>query len=363
MREIIPIRSWLSSRRSDFGYTPIQKSSNTKFFAYNLSEQKSHVFNSMSVFIRASVSLLLLMCFVQTGSAAQANPERSESTDPTAPSESIADLTALAEDGDPAAQRRLAYRYDRGQGVAPDAKLALQWMRRSARQNFPPGQRGLGRLFERGRGVDRNYEEAVGWYRVAAEQGDIGAQINLGRMYEHGFGVKQNSEQALQWYITAARLGSAKMQYSVGAFYHTGHLVEKDIGEAIRWYKMAAEQKHATALSNLGYIYMYGEGGERDNERAFELLTHAARLGDANGQRWLARLYADGRGIARDYNRCVVWARASLDTKRSRRTRDLLKRCESEGGRLSIAVDRPVPKTISEKKPRALVKQGSQRND
>jgi|GEM_PF-5816271 len=296
-----------------------------------------------------SISIVFLSISANIAHSEQALDKQSDLQVPESV-ESFKQLAADADNGDPEAQRQLAYRYDRGIGVEEDVDLAVQWMRRSARQSYPPGQRGLGRLFERGRGVEKNYEEAVGWYRVAAEQGDVGAQINLGRMYEHGTGVRRSGEQAMHWYLQAADQGDARMQYVVGAYYHTGHIVEKNHVEAIRWYQLALEQDHAIAIGNLGYMYLHGEGVKRDDNRAFELVEKSARLGSPHGQYWLAKMFATGRGTGRDYGQCVYWSRVSLRGQQDRKTRDLNERCVERVGKPSQAIKKNPATDLAKKR-------------
>lgn len=68
----------------------------------------------------------------------------------------------------------------------------------------------LARMYERGQGVAPDAKIAAQWYRKAAEGGVNDAQFRLAAMYENGEGVPQDREYAYGWYSVAEYLGSAK---------------------------------------------------------------------------------------------------------------------------------------------------------
>ena len=91
-------------------------------------------------------------------------------------------LQADAEQGEPRAQRHLANRYLRGQGVPRDAGRAAYWMGLAAEAGLATAQRGYGEFLEQGVGVNPDPEQARQWYRRAAEQGDRIARQHLQRL-------------------------------------------------------------------------------------------------------------------------------------------------------------------------------------
>lgn len=66
----------------------------------------------------------------------------------------------------------------------------------------------LGEIYEKGLGINPNYRLAVEWYERAANQGYASAQINLGKLYESGRGVPKDMEKALYWYRQASGISS-----------------------------------------------------------------------------------------------------------------------------------------------------------
>lgn len=91
-----------------------------------------------------------------------------------------------AEKGEPRAQRHLANRYLRGQGVAPDPGRAAYWMGLAAEAGLAPAQRSYGEFLEQGVGAETDPEAAREWYRRAAEQGDPVARRHLERLTQGG---------------------------------------------------------------------------------------------------------------------------------------------------------------------------------
>lgn len=122
----------------------------------------------------------------------------------------LAQIKIAAEQGDPAAQLKLAERYY----SHADLYNAEVWFRKAALQGLAEAQYRLAGVLslqvshkENDKPVTRkpNPEEAVGWNQRAANQGHAGAQSSLGRAYQDGKGVKQDYVQAYKWYELATR--------------------------------------------------------------------------------------------------------------------------------------------------------------
>lgn len=147
------------------------------------------------------------------------------------------ELTARAEQGDPAAQNDLGSRYYAGRGVAQDEAAALAWIRRSAEQGYAPGEYNLGLMYFRGRGVEGDDEEAAVWYRRAADQGYPPAQAGLGFLYEYGSGVEMDLVEAYKWVelATAGALEEFSRRLYAGKRSELGErLTPEQIAEAER---------------------------------------------------------------------------------------------------------------------------------
>src|SRR5579871_548424 len=77
---------------------------------------------------------------------------------------------AKAESGDAAAQNEVGLAYSSGQGVPPNPKVAIEWFRKSAAQNFMKAKYNLGVCYRDGIGVEKNSNEAIKWLTEASKQ-------------------------------------------------------------------------------------------------------------------------------------------------------------------------------------------------
>jgi TPR repeat protein len=81
-------------------------------------------------------------------------------------------LRRLAEQGDAAAQFKLGFLYNIGQGVPKDHCEAVQWIHAAAERGLPEAQYALGCHYAKGEGVARDYVLAHMWFNIAATQDD-----------------------------------------------------------------------------------------------------------------------------------------------------------------------------------------------
>ena len=162
-------------------------------------------------------TLLALLLTILAGSAAAGPYEdgiaASERGDYVA---AMALWRPLAEEGDAAAQFRVAVLYDLGRGVARDYQAAVLWYRRAAEQGHANAQHNLGSMYELGDGVEPEYAlaAAVVWFRRAALQGYAPAQCSLGVMYALGRGVRRDDIEAYKW-LTLAMQSTSPLHASV----------------------------------------------------------------------------------------------------------------------------------------------------
>jgi len=114
-------------------------------------------------------------------------------------------FTALAKQGERAAQTRLGVMHEMGLGpVKADQQAAVRWYLLAAGQGDAEAQTRLAAMYEAGKGTPQDYEEAAKWYRKASDQGETGAYLGLGLLYERGAGVQKDYVQAYKWFNLAA---------------------------------------------------------------------------------------------------------------------------------------------------------------
>ena len=114
----------------------------------------------------------------------------------------------MAESGDPAAQVRLAARYEQGQDLSQNCFEAFSLYRKAADQGNLSAQYHVGRMYYSGECMGQNLPEAVKWLKAAAEKGFPDAQVFFGKMCFNGEGVARDRVTACMWMILAASRGN-----------------------------------------------------------------------------------------------------------------------------------------------------------
>lgn len=121
-------------------------------------------------------------------------------------------LRELKADGGAQSAYLLAIMYYKGEGVPPDKKETVKWLRLAAEKGNAIAANNLGMMYDKGDGVAQNVPEAAKWYLKAAEKGHAPSQFNLGLMYTNGEGVPKDHEKAVKWLRKAARQGNVNAQ-------------------------------------------------------------------------------------------------------------------------------------------------------
>lgn len=215
--------------------------------------------------------------------------------------------TASAVQGNPEAQNALALCYERGTGVDRDAKAAFAWYTRAAAQGYALAEFNLGLCYERGIGTEPDSKAAVTWYRQSAEQGNYESLNNLGLCYERGRGVELDQKQAYELYLASAKAGSSMAQFNLALCYQKGIGVHESELRAVEWYTKSAEQGFAPAQCNLAVFFQQGIGAQADELVAVKWYTTAAAQGYAEAQNNLALCYQFGIGVPQDLKLAAQW--------------------------------------------------------
>ncbi|MGB8339363.1 MAG: tetratricopeptide repeat protein [Burkholderiales bacterium] len=120
-----------------------------------------------------------------------------------------------------------------------DYPTAVNAFRRAAANGNAEAQRRLAFMYYHGEGVAQDNKQAVTLFEQAAEAGDAESASNLARMYEFGMGVGQDDSRAAEWYRKAAELGEPSSQYRLSAMYYQAQGVTRDCAEAAKWWTLA----------------------------------------------------------------------------------------------------------------------------
>jgi len=217
-------------------------------------------------------------------------------------------------------QYRLARLYDNGDGIAKDPAQATSLYQKCLPELIKKADSGnsfaqffLGVMYAKGSGVAKDPTEAVKWYRKSAEQGNAGAQTGIGVAYADGEGVAKDPTEAAKWYRKAADQGDTNGQAMLGAMYFQGSGVAKDEVEGVKWIRKSADQGNAVSQAALGAMYFQGSGVAKDEVEGVKWFRKAADQGNAKGQAMLGVMYFQGSGVAKDEVEGVKWIRKSAD--------------------------------------------------
>lgn len=197
-----------------------------------------------------------------------------------------------AQQGDIAAQLKVARIYDDGEGVPEDDLKWLEW-----------------------------FGKAVKRLTKLAEQGDLAAQLKLAECYTSS-NPYYDPEKRAYWLAKAAAQGSAEAQFQLAECYLRGRGVAKDPEKAVPWLTKAAEQGHYLAQSELSQIYRGGAGVGRDQAKAGFWLIKAAQSGDVDAKSGVARLYEQGQGMPLSLVTAYMYYDLASKDDESRKARD-----------------------------------------
>jgi len=224
-----------------------------------------------------------------------------------------------AMDGDSGAQLLYGLAYLNGRdGLKPDAKKAVYWLRRSARIGNAYASLMLGNCYAEGRGVEKNPEQAVQWWRKAAEKDNPKAQYRLGKAYLEGVGVAKNPQQAVDWITRSARQGDKDAQFLLGKMYYEGYNVPYEKETARNWLSRAAEQAHSDAINLLAVLNGMVKTTTKVYQQSAEVLVDKAEKGDPQAEYELGLRYESGAwDVNKDNKKALFWlTRAANDGNR-----------------------------------------------
>ncbi len=91
-----------------------------------------------------------------------------------------------------------------------ESAQTLEELLACAEAGDPECQADIGAMYLAGLDVPQDFDQAERWLRPAAEQGTARAQAALGLMYKNGDGLPQDDVQAYMWLQIAAFMGEDK---------------------------------------------------------------------------------------------------------------------------------------------------------
>ncbi len=178
-----------------------------------------------------------------------APPAKAETSIKSQPTTALDRLTALANNGNPAAETIVGFRYLNGDGVTASPTQAANWLERAAEQGQAVAQGRLATMYAQGQGVTKDPVKAVRWYQASAAQGNRIAMHDLALAYHDGVGLNKDLSESVRWFLKAASLGVVDSQVNLAILYERGEGVPQSLLDAYKWYLIAAAQGDSDAKS------------------------------------------------------------------------------------------------------------------
>lgn len=150
--------------------------------------------------------------------------------------------SALAKQGNSAAQTALARMYLEGQGVPKDFQAAARLYGKAADQGYATAQYQLAQMLFRGVGGKSDPVRALGLMEASADQGVVWAMEALGTMYRRGEGVQKDFIQAHKWFSLVA----LKSEPVAAEYVSRAKLAKAEVEKMMSAEQLSAAQKLAS---------------------------------------------------------------------------------------------------------------------
>lgn len=274
--------------------------------------------------------------------------------------DSVSIVTQLANQGDVAAQLKLARWYFEGSySLKPDTVKALQYWALASKQENAYAIEKMADCYRYGWATKADSTTAVRLYqasfkkgntealdrqdKLAREEGNLFSAMLLNECYRKAVGVNGDADLAneylgiaaknglqehlfpvalyylnhhkaatsYEWFLLAAEHGHAGALYYCGYLNFEGQGILQDKAKAIDFYRRSAEKDFPMAQYQLGRALLEGDGVEADPAAAVEWLKKAAAHGNTKAQWLLGTCYIDGRGVNTDFYLATMWLSAS----------------------------------------------------
>lgn len=209
---------------------------------------------------------------------------------------------------DASAQYILGNMYAYGQGIEKDAKEAVKWYTKAAKQGHSEAQIQLGNIYEKGQLIKKDVDTAIRWYSKASEKGEGQASVALAKIYLKP--PRKNSKLYIKMLQRGADQQHPEAQYLLGNAYFSGKGVEKQAKIAVSWWKKAADNgsklarrklnRHQSQINQQMLVV-------RKSKDHFNATLKKAKAGDSLSQYEVAMLYKNGSGTGKNPTETKQW--------------------------------------------------------
>jgi TPR repeat protein len=171
--------------------------------------------------------------------------------------------------------------YLRGDLVAQDVPVAIEWFKQAAETGDAVTQERLGDLIAGSRVEINDFELALSYYQLAADQGRVPAANKLGQEYATGLIRPRDLDRAKHYFGIAAEGGLREADLWLARIYHGDYGGTPDWAQASVHYRAALSAGVADLdlKTEFGIALMENGTTPADRDEAKSVLTDAALLG------------------------------------------------------------------------------------
>ena len=184
------------------------------------------------------------------------------------------------------------------QNAAPapqNPEETLAQVRADAERGDPQAMFVMGGVYVEGLIVQRNLSTAREWYEKSANAGLAEGIFNVGVCWEAGMGSAADPVKAAEFFKRAADMNLPQALFKMSVILDGGIGVERDAAASIDYLKRAAEARNPDAAAIWGLVCLNGSGGQaRDGAKGLGMLKVAAEAGNVEAMKNIAVVYKDG---------------------------------------------------------------------
>ena len=191
------------------------------------------------------------------------------------------------EPNDPLANYFLGWLYKEGDGVKQDVAKGIEFLKKSANENYQPAMLTLGNIYQNGHhNIPVDWNEAAKWYQKSADLGNPQGEFRLAELYYNQDNPGYDPKKAFPLFLKIAKTkqqdncNCTEAASYIGYMYLNGEGTEKNFQQALHWLRIAANAGDTTAMHNLAEMYREGYGIKKDLNRARKLYQQACDEGD-----------------------------------------------------------------------------------
>ena len=137
---------------------------------------------------------------------------------------------------------------------------ALSAYKDLASENDPRAMHELGLIYFKGDGIAKNINLAVEYFQKASDLGNLESTYLLGKIYLSNQTQYHDPKKAYNAFVEAANNNHGKSQLMIGKFLLLGEIVPKDYEKSLHYFKLASKQKEYDANCYIAYMYASGTG-------------------------------------------------------------------------------------------------------